>query len=214
MACTRILLAAGIGDMAVADSRGILSPGRAGLTEVKAEMARITNRAGLAGSVEDALVGADVFLGVSSGLVAEDAVATMAPNSIIFALANPRPEVAPDVAHRHASVYATGRSDYPNQINNVLAFPGIFAGAFDCGACTITEGMKLAAATALGDVVGGLPGAGPDRADAVRRSGRTGRSRRGRRTGATGRRGARPETGRGGDGSVSRVRGSGDDELA
>ena len=77
----------------------------------------------------------------------------MATNSIIFALANPTPEVAPDVAHRHASVDATGRSDYPNQINNVLAFPGIFAGAFDCGACTITEGMKLAAATALGDVV-------------------------------------------------------------
>ena len=106
------------------------------------------------GSVEDALVGADVFLGVSSGLLAEEAVAAMAPDSIIFALANPRPEVAAEVAHRHASVYATGRSDYPNQINNVLAFPGIFAGAFDCGACTITEGMKLAAATALGDVVG------------------------------------------------------------
>ena len=153
VACTRMLLAAGIGDVAVADSRGILSPDRPGLTEIKAEMARITNRAGLEGSLEDALVGADVFLGVSSGLIAEDAIATMAANSIIFALANPRPEVAPDVAHRHASVYATGRSDYPNQINNVLAFPGIFAGAFDCGACTITEGMKLAAATALGDVV-------------------------------------------------------------
>jgi malate dehydrogenase (oxaloacetate-decarboxylating) len=153
VACTRMLLAAGIGDVAVADSRGILSPDRAGLTEIKAEMARITNRAGLVGSVEDALVGADVFLGVGSGLIAEDAIATMAANSIIFALANPRPEVAPDVAHRHASVYATGRSDYPNQINNVLAFPGIFAGAFDCGAWTITEGMKLAAATALGDVV-------------------------------------------------------------
>jgi malate dehydrogenase (oxaloacetate-decarboxylating) len=151
VACTRMLLAAGIGDLAVADSRGILSPDRAGLTEIKAEMARITNRAGLVGSVEDALVGADVFLGVGSGLIAEDAIATMAANSIIFALANPRPEVAPDVAH--LSVYATGRSDYPNQINNVLAFPGIFAGAFDCGAWTITEGMKLAAATALGDVV-------------------------------------------------------------
>jgi malate dehydrogenase (oxaloacetate-decarboxylating) len=151
VACTRMLLAAGIGDLAVADSRGILSPDRAGLTEIKAEMARITNRAGLVGSVEDALVGADVFLGVGSGLIAEDAIATMAANSIIFALANPRPEVAPDVAH--LSVYATGRSDYPNQINNVLAFPGIFAGAFDCGAWTITEGMKLAAATALGVVV-------------------------------------------------------------
>jgi malate dehydrogenase (oxaloacetate-decarboxylating) len=91
VACTRILLAAGIGDVAVADSRGILSPGRSGLTDVKAEMAGITNRAGLVGSLEDALVGADVFLGVSSGLLAEEAVAAMAPNSIIFALANPGP---------------------------------------------------------------------------------------------------------------------------
>jgi malate dehydrogenase (oxaloacetate-decarboxylating) len=153
VACTRILLAAGIGDVAVADSRGILHSGRSGLTDVKAEIARLTNRAGMTGSVEDALVGADVFLGVSSGRLAERAVAAMAPDSIVFALANPDPEVSPDVAHRHASVYATGRSDYPNQINNVLAFPGIFAGAFDCGACTITEGMKLAAAAALGDVV-------------------------------------------------------------
>ena len=165
-------------------------------------MARITNRAGFVGSVEDALVGADVFLGVSSGLIAEDAIATMAANSIIFALADPRPEVAPDVAHRHASVYATGRSDYPNQINNVLAFPGIFAGAFDCGACTITEGMKLAAATALGDVVADF--LEPDRivptpfdarvvpavAAAVAEQAR----REGVRAGA--------ETGRGGDGSV------------
>ena len=111
VACTRMLLAAGIGDVAVADSRGILSLDRAELSEIKAEMARIANRAGLVGSVEDALVGADVFFGVSSGLIAEDAIATMAANSIIFALANPRPEVAPDVAHRHASVYAAGRSD-------------------------------------------------------------------------------------------------------
>jgi malate dehydrogenase (oxaloacetate-decarboxylating) len=154
VACTRMLMAAGIGDVAVADSRGILHPGRPALTEVKAEIARTTNRAGLTGDIEDALVGADVFLGVSSGLVREPAIAAMAPNAIVFALANPRPEVAPEIAHRYAAVVATGRSDYPNQINNVLAFPGIFAGAFDCGATTITEGMKLAAAVALGDVVG------------------------------------------------------------
>jgi malate dehydrogenase (oxaloacetate-decarboxylating) len=153
VACTKILLAAGIGDVAVADSRGVLHPERAALTPVKAEIARSTNRAGLVGSLHDALAGADVFLGLSAGAVAEESVARMAPNAIVFALANPVPEVDPVVAHRHAAVVATGRSDYPNQINNVLAFPGVFAGAFDAGARAITEAMKLAAATALGDVV-------------------------------------------------------------
>ncbi len=153
VACTKILLAAGIGDIAVADSRGIVHPGRQDLPLVKAELARITNRAGLAGSLSNALEGADVFLGLSSGAVGEDDVARMADDAIIFALANPTPEVHPEVAHRHAAVVATGRSDYPNQINNVLAFPGVFAGAFDAGARAITENMKLAAAQALGDVV-------------------------------------------------------------
>jgi malate dehydrogenase (oxaloacetate-decarboxylating) len=153
VACTKILLAAGIGDIAVADSRGILHAGRQGLTAVKEELVRTTNRSGLTGSLVEALAGADVFLGLSAGAVKEDAVATMAPHSVIFALANPDPEVDPEVAHRHADVVATGRSDYPNQINNVLAFPGVFAGAFDAGATAITENMKLAAATALGDVV-------------------------------------------------------------
>jgi malate dehydrogenase (oxaloacetate-decarboxylating) len=155
VACTKILLAAGIGDIAVADSKGIVHRGRTDLTSVKSELAAITNRSGLAGPLTDALRGADVFLGVSAGLVGEDAVRLMAPSSIIFALANPDPEVDPDVAHRHAAVVATGRSDYPNQINNVLAFPGIFAGAFDAGARAITENMKLAAAAALSDVVAG-----------------------------------------------------------
>ena len=154
VACTKILLAAGIGDIAVADSRGIVHSGRPDLTAVKAQLAQITNKAGLEGSMVDALKGADVFLGVSAGAVDEDAVASMAAHAIIFALANPTPEVDPVVAHRHASVVATGRSDYPNQINNVLAFPGIFAGAFDAGARTITENMKLAAAAALSEVVG------------------------------------------------------------
>jgi malate dehydrogenase (oxaloacetate-decarboxylating) len=152
VACTKILLAAGIGDIAVADSRGIVHRGRRDLTAVKAELAGITNHRQLTGSLVDALVGADVFLGVSAGFVGEDAVRTMAPSAIIFALANPDPEVDPVVAHRHAAVVATGRSDYPNQINNVLAFPGVFAGAFDAGARSITENMKLAAATALSDV--------------------------------------------------------------
>ncbi|HEV7193548.1 MAG TPA: NADP-dependent malic enzyme [Jatrophihabitantaceae bacterium] len=154
VACTKMLLAAGIGDIAVADSRGVLHGGREDLTAVKDELAKLTNRSGLVGSMVDALKGADVFLGVSAGAVEEDAVATMATGSIIFALANPNPEVDPVVAHRHAAVVATGRSDLPNQINNVLAFPGIFAGAFDAGARAITESMKLAAASALSGVVG------------------------------------------------------------
>jgi malate dehydrogenase (oxaloacetate-decarboxylating) len=155
VACTKILLAAGIGDIAVADSRGLVHSGRTDLTPVKAELARTTNRTGRSGALEDALGGADVFLGVSAGKVAEDAIATMAVDAIIFALANPDPEVAVEVAHRHATVVATGRSDYPNQINNVLAFPGVFAGAFDAGAREITENMKLAAADAIGSIVAG-----------------------------------------------------------
>ncbi len=153
VACTKILLAAGIGDIAVADSKGVLHPGRPDLTAVKAALAAQTNRAGLTGSLTEAMDGADVFLGLSAGRVEEDAVRKMAPQAIIFALANPDPEVDPEVAHRYAAIVATGRSDYPNQINNVLAFPGIFAGAFDVGARTITENMKLAAATALSEVV-------------------------------------------------------------
>ena len=152
VACARMLLAAGVGDVVVADSRGVLHPGRAGLNPVKAELARITNRDRRTGSLHDALAGADVFLGVSAGAVAEESVARMAPDAIVFALANPTPEIDPQVARRHAAVVATGRSDLPNQINNVLAFPGVFAGAFDAGATAITQGMALAAAAALGEV--------------------------------------------------------------
>jgi malate dehydrogenase (oxaloacetate-decarboxylating) len=154
VAVTRILLSAGIGDVCVADSRGIVHGDRADLTWIKREIAAETNRAGFAGTLVDALIGADVLIGVSSGQVPEEAVAAMAPDSIIFALANPDPEVHPDVAKRHARVVATGRSDFPNQINNVLAFPGVFRGALDVRASRVTEGMKLAAASALADVVG------------------------------------------------------------
>ena len=108
------------------------------------------------------MVGADVFIGVSGGTVPEEVVATMAPDAIIFGLANPSPEVHPEVAHRHARVVATGRSDFPNQINNVLAFPGIFRGAFDARATAITEGMKLAAADALAAIVADEAARGPD----------------------------------------------------
>ncbi|MEO8328561.1 MAG: NADP-dependent malic enzyme [Candidatus Nanopelagicales bacterium] len=154
VAVTRILLDAGVGDIAVADSRGILHPGRDNLTAIKTSIASKTNRAGLTGSIEDALRGADVFIGVSAGKVSEDAIASMASDSFVFALANPDPEVDPEVAHRHARVVATGRSDHPNQINNVLAFPGIFKGALDTGSSRITQSMKLAAADALVKVVG------------------------------------------------------------
>jgi malate dehydrogenase (oxaloacetate-decarboxylating) len=155
VACTKILVAAGIGDIAVADSKGVVHAGRAGLTSVKRQIAESTNKLGLSSSLGEALDGADVFLGLSAGFVDEDAVRKMAPNAIIFALANPNPEVDPEVAHRYAAIVATGRSDYPNQINNVLAFPGVFAGAFDVGATAITESMKLAAATAISEVVAG-----------------------------------------------------------
>ena len=153
VACTRILLAAGIGDIAVADSRGIVHRGRTDLTRVKADLAATTNRTGLTGDLVDALTGADVFLGVSAGKVPEEAVARMAPGAVVFALANPDPEVHPEMAARYVAVVATGRSDFPNQINNVLAFPGVFAGAFDARATAITERMKLAAADALAAVV-------------------------------------------------------------
>src|SRR5947199_5357566 len=121
-----MLLSAGIGDIAVADSRGIVHGARDELTDIKRDIAATTNRGAFTGEIAAALAGADVFIGVSAGSVPETAVASMAPNAIVFALANPDPEVHPDIAHRYASVVATGRSDYPNQINNVLAFPGVF----------------------------------------------------------------------------------------
>jgi malate dehydrogenase (oxaloacetate-decarboxylating) len=154
VAIAKFLLTAGIGDVAVADRKGVVSPDRDDLTDVKRELAGITNRAGLSGSLEAALSGADVFIGVSGGTVPEPAIASMAPDAFVFAMANPNPEVHPDIAHRYAAVVATGRSDFPNQINNVLAFPGIFAGALKVRASRITEGMKIAAANALADVVG------------------------------------------------------------
>ncbi len=153
VAIAKILVEAGIGDVAVCDRKGIVSAERTDLTDVKRDLAGFTNKAGLTGSLEQALDGADVFIGVSGGTVPESAVATMAKNAMIFAMANPNPEIHPDVAHKYAAVVATGRSDFPNQINNVLAFPGIFAGALQVRASRITEGMKLAAAEALAAVV-------------------------------------------------------------
>ena len=154
VACTKILLEAGIGDIGVADSQGMLHAGREGLTPMKQWLVDNTNRAGLAGTLLDAMQGADVYLGLSGGSLPESAIAAMAPGCIVFSLANPIPEVDPEMAAKYASVVATGRSDLPNQINNVLAFPGVFRGAIDAGARSITEAMKLAAATAIADVVG------------------------------------------------------------
>ncbi len=155
VAVARILLAAGVTDLAVTDRRGVLHSARGDLTPVKQALAVDTaDRTGRTGLLADALDGADVYIGVSGGTVPEEVVARMAPDAVIFGLANPTPEVHPDVANRHARVVATGRSDFPNQINNVLAFPGIFRGAFDVRATAITEGMKLAAANALAALVG------------------------------------------------------------
>jgi malate dehydrogenase (oxaloacetate-decarboxylating) len=154
MACANILLAAGVSDMTVLDSRGILHRHREDLTPVKFGLAQRTNPDGLSGGLIEALKGADVFLGLSGGIVPEELIATMAPDGIVFALSNPDPEIHPEVAARHAAVVATGRSDYLNQINNVLAFPGVFRGALDAGARRITEKMKVAAAEAIFGVVG------------------------------------------------------------
>jgi len=154
VAIANMLLAAGIGDVALCDRVGVIGTDRHDLTEVKADLASRTNRGGLNGTLVDALRGADVFIGVSSGTVPVEVVASMAPKAIVFSLANPNPEVHPDVAKAAgAAVIATGRSDFPNQINNVLAFPGIFRGALDSGATRITEGMKLAAAQAIAALV-------------------------------------------------------------
>lgn len=155
VAVTRMLIAGGVngGSTLVCDSQGLIHSGRADLSGAKAELAETTNAAGRSGDIGAALHGADVLIGVSGGQIAEEVIAGMAPESIVFALANPTPEVDPVVAGRHAAVVATGRSDLPNQINNVLAFPGIFQGALAVRARTITPGMKVAAAEAIAAVV-------------------------------------------------------------
>ncbi|WP_283617039.1 NAD(P)-dependent malic enzyme [Mycolicibacterium poriferae] len=154
VACANILLAKGITDVTVLDSKGIVHTGRSDLNSFKAELAERTNPGGRTGGIAEAVDGADMFLGLSAGVVPEDIIATMAPNGIVFALSNPDPEIHPDAARKHAAVVATGRSDFPNQINNVLAFPGVFRGALDAGARRITERMKVAAADAIFSVVG------------------------------------------------------------
>ena len=151
----KLLLAAGYRHITMCDRRGAIYKGRENLNWVKEELAEVTNPERRAGSLSDMLVGADVFIGVSApGMVTKEMVQTMNRDAIIFACANPTPEIFPDEAKAGgAKVVSTGRSDYPNQINNVLAFPGIFRGAFDVRASDINEPMKMAAAQALADLI-------------------------------------------------------------
>jgi malate dehydrogenase (oxaloacetate-decarboxylating) len=154
---TRLLLSDGFKDITLCDRSGAIYSGRPkGMNPVKEEMAKVTNPAGCKGSLGDAMKGADVFIGVSApGTVTTDMVKSMAKDPVIFACANPTPEIFPDEAKAGgAIVIATGRSDFPNQINNVLAFPGIFRGAFDVRASDINEAMKIAASRALADLIG------------------------------------------------------------
>ena len=146
---------AGIADAILCDSKGAIYEGRDGLNDVKVEMSKITNAKKLSGSLADVIKGADVFIGVSApGTVTQEMVRTMAPNPILFPMANPTPEIMPEEAKAAgAAVIGTGRSDFPNQINNVLAFPGIFRGALDVRASDINDEMKLAASKALAQML-------------------------------------------------------------
>ena len=155
VAIVKLLLSAGFCNVIMCDRKGTIYEGRDGLNWIKEEMAQVTNREKQAGSLADVLAGADVFIGVSApGTVTTEMVKTMNRDAIVFACANPTPEIFPDDAKAGgAAVVATGRSDYPNQINNVLAFPGIFRGTFDVRASDINEEMKLAAAMALAGLI-------------------------------------------------------------
>lgn len=152
---TKLLLSAGFKDITMCDRKGAIYQGREGLNWIKAEMAEVTNLSRKVGTLADMLVGADVFIGVSApGTVTTDMVKTMNRDAIVFACANPTPEIFPEDAKvGGAAVISTGRSDYPNQINNVLAFPGIFRGTFDVRASDINEEMKMAAAEALAGLI-------------------------------------------------------------
>ena len=154
-AAAKLLLDLGYSNLILCDKDGILCAGDPNLLPHHTELAARTNQAGQRGTLADALVGADVFIGVSRpGLVTGEMVESMAKDPILLAMANPVPEIMPDIALAHgAAVVGTGRSDFPNQINNVLVFPGLFKGALSCGAVQITEGMKHAAARALADLV-------------------------------------------------------------
>lgn len=151
----RLMQEIGVGDVILVDKMGILAPGEEWMNPAQAQMAQCTNKEGLHGTLADAMKGRDVFIGVSApGVVTAEMVGTMAADAIVFAMANPTPEIMPDEAKRGgARVVATGRSDFPNQINNVLVFPGIFRGALDARARDITEEMKIAAVYAIAGII-------------------------------------------------------------
>jgi len=155
IAITKLIMSAGVKHVIMCDRKGAIYKGRDGLNWIKEEMAEVTNLEKKQGSLADMLVGADVFIGVSGpGTVTKEMVSTMAKDAIVFACANPTPEIFPDDAKAGgAAVISTGRSDFPNQINNVLAFPGIFRGTFDVRASDINEEMKMAAAHALANLI-------------------------------------------------------------
>jgi len=156
IASAKMLLEAGAANMTLVDSQGAIYEGRDDLNEAKREIALLTNREGAAGSIHDAIEGADVFIGLSmAGVLDREDIGRMAKDSVVIAMANPVPEIMPDeAAAGGAAVIGTGRSDFPNQVNNVLAFPGVFRGALDARATHVTGAMKLAAATALAGMVG------------------------------------------------------------
>jgi malate dehydrogenase (oxaloacetate-decarboxylating) len=155
IAVTKLLMAMGLKKVILCDTKGAIYEGRDNLNPIKAEMAKITNFDKKKGSLKDVIAGADVFLGLSApGMVTKEMVKTMAKDPIIFAMANPTPEIMPEEAlEAGAKVVGTGRSDFPNQINNVLAFPGIFRGTFDVRASDINDEMKIAAAKAIASLI-------------------------------------------------------------
>ncbi|MFN8018708.1 MAG: NAD-dependent malic enzyme [Acidimicrobiales bacterium] len=154
VAIAKMLMGAGVTNILACDTKGAIHKGRTDLNSVKQRFADITNPEGISGSLQDVLPGADVFIGVSApDVIDADDLRKMASDPIVFAMSNPNPEIRPEKAKGLVAVMATGRSDYPNQINNVLAFPGIFRGALDAGATDVTEGMKQAAAAAIAECV-------------------------------------------------------------
>lgn len=154
IACAKILLFAGIRNIIITDTKGVVYTGRKDMNPAKEEIAKLTNPEKLTGSAKEAMIGADVFIGVSGpNLITVEDVKSMAKDAIVFALSNPDPEIKPELAKPYVKVMATGRSDYPNQINNVLCFPGLFRGLLDSNATTVTEKMKYAAAKAIAEIV-------------------------------------------------------------
>ncbi|MCE5342579.1 MAG: NAD-dependent malic enzyme, partial [Eubacteriales bacterium] len=156
VACTKLLMRMGMKNVILCDRQGAIWEGREGLNPAKAEMAKISNRQMKKGNLADTIKGADILIGVSGpGIVTEDMIRSMNRNPIVFAMSNPTPEIMPDLALKAgAAVVGTGRSDFANQINNVLAFPGIFRGALDVRASDINDDMKIAAAYAIANLVG------------------------------------------------------------